>query len=57
MSFKNKWSNDDKIFGGETTKNLAKKINCEYYLYNEYGHAVYDEAPDFRGRMLKFLQN
>ena len=51
------WSNDDKIFGWETTKNLAKKLNCESYLYDGYGHAVYDEAPDFRGKMLKFLQN
>lgn len=27
-----------------------------FYLYGkEYGHAVYDEAPDYRDRMLKFL--
>ena len=51
------WSNNDQIFGGKITKNLAKKLNCELYLYNEYGHAVYDEAPDFRNRMLNFLLN
>lgn len=49
------WSNDDQIFRWETTKYLAKRLNCESYLYNWYGHAVYDEAPDFRNRMLKLL--
>ena len=51
------WSNYDKIFGWESTKNIAKRIKCESYLYDKYGHAVYDEAPDFREKMLKFLQN
>ena len=51
------WSNNDLIFGWESAKNLAEKLNCELYLYDNYGHAVYDEAPDFRNRMLKFLCN
>jgi pimeloyl-ACP methyl ester carboxylesterase len=51
------WSNGDLIFGWKSSKNLAKRLNCELYLYDDYGHAVYDEAPDFRDRMLKFLQS
>ena len=51
------WSNNDLIFWGESSKNLAKILNCELYLYNSYGHAVYDEAPDFRDRILNFLHN
>lgn len=50
------WSNNDQIFSGEATKNLAKKLNCESHLYDGYGHAVYDEAPDFKDRMLNFLK-
>lgn len=51
------WSNNDSIFGWESAQNLAKNLDCELYLYNNYGHAVYDEAPDFRNRMLKFLKS
>lgn len=50
-------SNDDLIFWWESAKNLAEKLNGELYLYDHYGHAVYDEAPDFREKMLKFLCN
>ena len=25
------------------------------YLYEGYSHAVYDEAPDFKARVLRFL--
>lgn len=51
------WSNGDLIFGWESAKNLAKRLNCELYLYDDYGHAVYDEAQDFRDRILQFLQS
>lgn len=50
------WSNNDLLFWWESSKFLAEKLHCELYLYDHYGHAVYDEAPDFRERMLKFLQ-
>ncbi len=50
-------SNNDSIFGWESAKLLAKELNSELYLYDTFGHAVYDEAPDFRDRMLRFLQN
>ena len=26
-------------------------------MYNGYGHAVFDEAPDFKESMLEFLRN
>ena len=35
----------DKVTGG----------TCEYFIYQDYGHTVCDEAPDFRQRMLDFL--
>ena len=52
-------SNSDKIFGGEASAKIMEAIkgkpNCELYMYDGYGHAVYDLAPDYRERMLKFL--
>ena len=51
------WSNNDGIFGKDSVIELANKLDCELYMYNNYGHAVYDEAPDFRKRMLDFLNN
>ena len=37
---------NDKIFSAESSVELAEKLNAEYYIYKEYGHAVYDEAKD-----------
>ena len=51
------WSNNDLIFGWNSSRNLAEILHCELYLYDHYGHAVYDEAPDFREKMLKFLRD
>jgi pimeloyl-ACP methyl ester carboxylesterase len=50
----------DRVLGVEATKNIAKQFaghsDFELYLYDGYGHAVYDTAPDFRNRMLQFLK-
>ena len=46
----------DKIVGVNASIELAKKIlNSELYLYEEYGHALYDEAKDFNQRVVNFL--
>ena len=50
------WSSDDKIFWN-TIKNLAEKLWCNYVLYSNYGHAVYDEAPDFLDKIYSFLKD
>ena len=47
-------SEGDAIFTADAMETIADQIgeNAELYLYgNEYGHAVYDEAPDFIGRI------
>ncbi|WP_044913744.1 alpha/beta fold hydrolase [Butyrivibrio sp. WCE2006] len=46
----------DEVFGMEPTLELAKELNCESYIYKDYGHAFYDEAPDCTGRIYKFLK-
>lgn len=46
----------DSVLTGEASVELSRKLNCPLYLYTGYGHAVYDEAPDYRHRMLAALQ-
>lgn len=52
-------SNDDRVLGGEASKRIFGLIGdqegSEIYMYDGYGHAAYDTAPDYRERMLKFL--
>ena len=52
-------SNDDKVLGGEASVQIMEALkgrpNCEMFMYDGYGHAVYDLAPDYRERMLKFF--
>ena len=52
-------SRDDKIFGGEASVQIMESLkgrpDCELFMYDGYGHAAYDLAPDYRERMLKFL--
>ena len=45
----------DDVFGYEPTLHMALKLNCDCVIYDEYSHAVYDEAPDFRDRMKEFF--
>ena len=46
---------DDAVFTGEASIELARALHCPLFLYTGYGHAVYDEAPDFKKRILDFL--
>ena len=45
----------DRIFGIDPTLQLAYKMGIECVIYDDFSHAVYDEAQDMRERMLKFL--
>ena len=46
----------DKIVTGDASEEIAKKLGCEIYMYEEMGHAVYEEAKDFNRRVLEFLK-
>lgn len=46
----------DSVLTGDASVELSRKLNCPLYLYTGYGHAVYDEAPDYRTRMLTTLR-
>lgn len=45
----------DMVTTGPSSREIAEKLNCESYMYPEYGHAVFDEAKDFNRRIYEFL--
>lgn len=45
----------DKVVTGEASIEMAKQLQCKYYLYEDLGHAAYEEANDFNQRVLDFL--
>lgn len=46
----------DKIVGGFSSEELATQIpGCELYIYEDYGHGLYEEAKDFVPRVLEFF--
>ena len=47
----------DKVVGPEASKEIAEKLNCRIYLYEEYGHSAYEEAKDFNQRIYEFLRS
>ena len=53
-------SKTDKVLGGNASElialSLSNSSDCELYMYDGYGHAVYDCAPDYPERILKFLK-
>lgn len=50
------FSKGDKFFKLQSAEKIVDKLNCEYHYYDEsYGHAVYDEAADYIGRIHDFF--
>ncbi|MBR3202781.1 MAG: alpha/beta hydrolase [Solobacterium sp.] len=54
-------SNDDQVLGKDACPEIAEVLqgstDCELYMYDGYGHAVYDLAPDFLDRIKTFCLN
>ena len=49
-------SKDDKLFGAEGSLQIAENTkDGEAYIYDGYGHALYDTAPDFKKRIREFF--
>lgn len=46
----------DKVVSGEASKEIAEKLGCEIYMYEELGHAAYEEASDFNQRVFDFFK-
>lgn len=52
-------SNDDQVVGGEASEKIAESLkggDCTLYMYDGYGHAAYDTAPNYKERILDFLK-
>ncbi len=47
---------EDEIVTAEASLEMAEKLGCECYLYEDLGHAAYEEAKDFNRRVLAFFQ-
>ena len=45
----------DMIVTGEASTEIAERLGCECYLYDDLGHSAYDEAKDFNKRIYEFL--
>ena len=49
----------DRVLGPAAAENMARLMqnrpDYEQYIYDGFGHAVYDTAPDIKERMLRFL--
>ena len=49
-------NNDDRVLGAQAAVDLAEALNYPCYIYEGYGHGVYDEAPDYLARIAAFLK-
>ena len=45
----------DEIVTGSASEEIAEKLGCEIYMYDDLGHAAYEEAKDFNHRILEFF--
>ncbi len=46
----------DMITSPEGCYEISEKLGCEIYMYEEYGHAAYEEAKDFNKKVYDFLE-
>ena len=46
----------DKVVTGEASVEIAEKLGCEIHMYDDLGHASYEEAKDFNKRVYDFLR-
>lgn len=46
----------DNVVGGQASEEIAEKLGCGLYIYEQLGHAACEEARDFNDRVLAFLR-
>ncbi len=48
----------DKVLPADASREIAELLGSELYLYGaEYGHSVFDEAPDYKERLMHFFES
>ncbi len=45
----------DKVVGSTACQEIAEKLKCRIYMYENLGHAAYEEAKDFNKKVYDFL--
>lgn len=45
----------DRVVGPEASEEIARKLGCRIFMYEQPGHAAYEEAADFNRRIYDFL--
>ena len=52
-------SHDDNVLGGSSSEKIYDRLkerpDCKLHMYDGYGHAAYDLAPDYKEILLGFL--
>ncbi|MBO5666340.1 MAG: alpha/beta hydrolase, partial [Firmicutes bacterium] len=47
---------NDQVVGGRASEEIAEKLGCEIHMYEDLGHAAYEESKDFNQRVYDFLR-
>ena len=47
----------EKIVTAQASVEMYEQLLCEWYLYENGGHSVYEEEKDFNQRVYDFLQS
>ena len=47
----------DKIVGEKASLEISEKAECELYIYDNLGHAAYEEAKDFNKKVYDFFKD
>ena len=52
-------SMDDHVLSPDASERIVEHLNsrAELHMYDGYGHAAYDTAPDYKERIYSFLRN
>ena len=45
----------DKVVSGVASEEIAEKLGCALHMYENLGHAAYEEAQDFNQMVYDFL--
>ncbi len=47
----------DEIVGTDASREMIEKLGCAHHIYEDLGHAAYEEAKDFNKTVLDFFEN
>ena len=48
-------ASEDRVLGVQAAYDIIESLQCESFIYEGYGHGVYDEAPDYLTHIKAFL--